>query len=79
MCFAIIESCLKNLNVFGKDASQSNCSQNWGYTIPRASMIPWARNLISTSLLELSIALVKPHTHHGVTYPRKQQMKNLKN
>jgi hypothetical protein len=62
-----------------KDASQSNCSQYWGYTIPRASMTPWAQNLISNSLLELFIALIKPHTHHGVTYPGKQQIKDLKN
>jgi hypothetical protein len=41
-------------------------------------MTPWARNLISNFLLELSIALVKPHTHHGITYLGKQQIKYLK-
>jgi hypothetical protein len=42
-------------------------------------MTRWARNLISNSLLERFIAPVKPHTHHGVTYLGKQQIKNLKN
>ncbi len=62
-----------------KDASQSNYSQDWRYTIPRTFMTPWVRNLISNHFLELSIAPVNPHTHHGVTYLGKQQIKDLKN
>ncbi len=34
---------------FGKDVSQFTCNQYLGYTIPRASLRPWAKNLVSNS------------------------------
>jgi hypothetical protein len=47
-----------------KDASQSNYSQYWGYTNPKAFMTPWAGNLISNSLIKKITNVAKPHKNH---------------
>jgi hypothetical protein len=60
-----------------KDASQSGCNQYWGYTIPRAFMTPWARNLISNTLIKCFAALAKPHKNHELTYIGKKKMKEI--
>jgi hypothetical protein len=44
---------------FGKDISQSSCDQYWGYTIPRASMTPWARKIICNSQINFFANLAK--------------------
>jgi hypothetical protein len=37
-------------------------------------MTPWAKNILSNSFIKLFATLVKPHTHHAITYPWKQQI-----
>jgi hypothetical protein len=60
-----------------KDASQSGRNQYWGYTIPRAFMTPWARNLISNGFINFFVVLAKPHKNHELTEIGKKQMKEI--
>ncbi len=50
---------------FGKDVIQFSYNQYWVYIIPKASMTPWAGNLVSNSWINVYATPTKASTLHN--------------
>ncbi len=60
-----------------KNTSLSNYKKYDKYRIPKTSMTPWVRNLISNSWINFFPTLVKLHTNHALAWMWKNKIKDL--